>query len=1301
MHIHSTRGIPKGKTTGLLHTKRAGSLCIMLIVWFHACIIITTSASTEQNPKPIRLCGIPIPVLGVKNFQKSAGTNSASHLLVQFKHSISPSERKQLEHSGISFQYYIYPNAYLIYAKDNAWQELGNSPLVIGTASIPAKAKIDPQLRTLSSDQNRVAKETASNDTAAAIRIDFFPDIPFETAREVLAGHSVILSATQNAFDYAQTLENISLPADKIQQLAEEDSIRLISKIEPIPQPQNYNAQLTSRIDEIHPGGLSDYNLDGSGVTVGIWESGGVRVSHEQLVGRAVQVDTDSSPSAHGTHVAGTIAANGSGNPAAEGMAPNVSLLCWNLGSDLQEMYENAYRIDVSNHSYGLSIDSEVSANNSLDNLHKDLASPGPDSNHWGIYTARSESYDQIVYEQNIIAVVAAGNYYGTNGSSSTTKIGADFSAAQNLDNVRYNSLSTLGSVKNTISVGAVDDLINKSTNPQDILIADFSGWGPTDDGRIKPDIVANGVKLLSLSHEDDNAYSTLSGTSTSAPVVTGAAACLVQQFRNYFGGANPSMATMKSLLIHTAMEAGPDPGPDYQFGWGLLNARAAADFIRSHGNGGSDIEIDSYSESVREYNTVYSGQGPIKITIVWTDASGYPVLDKSDETTLNLVNDLDLILIGPDGTRHYPWTLDPENPSSPPKTDRENYRDNVEQIVLPSPLPGSYIVQVSGQVNLGQQQAFTLCCTGLNLHEEKPELLILSPFGDGTVSGAEPLRVSAKSTAGLTAMDILIDDEIFDDPVTPALDGEIRFDPPVYSTIQSAIWDTANTPFGTHSITITITDTAGETYQKQIRVLVDNSAQVIPIAVDAPPVDGRIWPKYDKDFYSFQVPDPGFYKIETLAYEQNTDFDTVITLYGPGGESDQIATDDDNGEWTFSKIIKPLVPGFTYTVKVEGCQNNTGAYRIRVDHTEEPEAIQPVPIQPDGTDIHANMEDPGIEHWYSFQAPYFGIYTIQVAPYPSNARLRAEISLFDSRDPYTPLLSSGNQSQLEAALYAGDVLWIRIRETSKTAKSYTITVSTTSTTSMMPLSPDGNPVEIRVIPGQAAWCLLTPITSGAYFFHLKNKSRSLISQEFETYKYSWPDLRYLAGSDSNTIILPLEARERCIVALHVERPTTYTLLSHPYEIKSQLVFTRYFSLQRYNPGETVTVTILINAIGDMAFNSIAGKNIHIQETLPHGWVPKITSSYSQKYDSELDLFDMQYSTLQSISNSHYIDAYSSKFTYQVVPPADATETALFSGTFEYDLNYGTETETLLGTFKETIGGSTSLLNRYSPDNTN
>jgi len=284
-----------------------------------------------------------------------------------------------------------------------------------------------------------------------------------------------------------------------------------------------------------------------------------------------------------------------------------------------------------------------------------------------------------------------------------------------------YRTIVPEAATKNGIVVGAVDE--NKQ-------MTSFSGWGPTDMGRIKPDVVANGDSLsglLSVSGDYLPAEKG-NGTSFSAPSVTGTAVLLVQHFQNLWAkpesvlkkttqSKKPLSATIKALLIHTAEDLG-NHGPDYQFGWGLVDAKAAADFLTAANQPGSDKSLREtvYRQEEQTIPVISDGEKPLKVTIAWTDKPGK-----------NLINDLDLWVIetsvNGDKTPRYPWNLAPNKPAEHATRNRKNKFDNVEQVLIENPKKdATYTIHVGGRSD--SQNYFLLIEGGKKLSVGKTSCL-------------------------------------------------------------------------------------------------------------------------------------------------------------------------------------------------------------------------------------------------------------------------------------------------------------------------------------------------------------------------------------------------------------------------------------------------------------------------------------------------------------------------------------------------------------------------------------------------
>lgn len=456
--------------------------------------------------------------------------------------------------------------------------------------------------------------------------------------------------------------------------------------------------------------------LTGSGITLGIWDGGKVRTTHQEFGSRATQKDAATSFSSHATHVAGTMVASGVVS-SAKGMSPAATLHAYDWNSDLTEMANAASGgLLLSNHSYGYITGWAYSSSAGAWRWYGDVNISTTEDYKFGFYSDYSKDVDNIAFNAPYYLICkAAGNDRNDNHSGSHQyNDGTNWvtSTAFRKKDGDYDCIEGGGIAKNVLTVGAVNDISNGYSQPSDVVQTSFSSWGPTDDGRIKPDLVANGSSLYSTDSGSDSDYGSKSGTSMATPSVTGSLGLLQQHYKaknNSFMRA----ATLKALVIHTADEAGNANGPDYQNGWGLMNTKKAADVITNR-NVSAKIEEETLNNNATySIQVTATGNEPLVATIVWTDAAGTPVAPALDPTNRMLVNDLDLRVSG-NGSNYLPWVLNPANPSAAATTG-DNDRDNVENIVIANPSAGTYTITVThkGSLNAGNQ-AFSIVVTGI-----------------------------------------------------------------------------------------------------------------------------------------------------------------------------------------------------------------------------------------------------------------------------------------------------------------------------------------------------------------------------------------------------------------------------------------------------------------------------------------------------------------------------------------------------------------------------------------------------------
>ena len=500
----------------------------------------------------------------------------------------------------------------------------------------------------------------------------------------------------------------------------------------------NVAAAISTRANYLNTGGGLGLDLNGDGLTAYVWDGGHARVTHQEYDGAGGnnRVSIGDSPlnlNFHAAHVTGTIVASGV-QANAKGMAWQANTISYDWNNDTGEVTtatlsgtNNNFGVLISNHSYGFG-------------MRDQNGNPQLPAWFFGRYFDTARDWDQVMYDAPYYLMVGSAGNDGTDNTANSAPLNG---------NALYDKLSGFKVAKNNLVVASGDDAViaadgslisvrrSVTNNPPN----SFSSEGPTDDFRIKPDILGNGTNLTSTYESSNTAYGTISGTSMASPNVAGTL-LLIQEYYYDLYSTYMLSATLRGLALHTADDVTPSNtdnaislalvGPDATTGWGLLNAKKAAETIAEFNAGGDAIIEERTLNNGSSYamDILANGTEPLQVSITWTDPAG-PVLTSTTPniTTPVLVNDLDARLTQAANT-FYPWRLTSVNTNA---NNTENNVDNIERIDIANP-SGIYTLNIDhdGSLSSGSQD-YTIIVTGGRLAPTGAEIAFTS------ISGSAP----------------------------------------------------------------------------------------------------------------------------------------------------------------------------------------------------------------------------------------------------------------------------------------------------------------------------------------------------------------------------------------------------------------------------------------------------------------------------------------------------------------------------------------------------------------------------------
>lgn len=479
---------------------------------------------------------------------------------------------------------------------------------------------------------------------------------------------------------------NAVLPISELGNISELAFIQFITPIDAPGEPENFKGRNSHRIGaltQFHTG-LSK-ELNGEGMNVMLQDDGviGPHIDYEGRIGaQFITINRGD----HGDHTGGTIMGAGNLEPRYMGMAPASQLWVYGAayegypGFDSIYSHYNKHDIRITSTSYSNGVNAG--------------------------YTALAQKLDdQVERMADLTHVFSAGNSRSASSNGWYTITGGHKVA------------------KNVITVANLDYLDNDATS---------SSQGPTQDGRIKPDIGAVGSNVMSTSNP--NLYVPKSGTSMSCPGVAGTVTVLYQAFKELNSSTTPNSALMKGIVCNTADDIGRK-GPDFTNGFGRINALKAYDAIKN-----KTYFKGSVSTGASQNYTINVGANDrlLKVMLVWIDPQG------TAGSSRPLINDVDLEVSTGFLPPSKPLILDPSNPVLLAQEGRDSI-NNIEQVVVENPTAGAYNIKVTGKlVAKGPQEFYVVYII------ENDDIVVEYPVGGETLVPIEK-EVIRWSDAGNT----------------------------------------------------------------------------------------------------------------------------------------------------------------------------------------------------------------------------------------------------------------------------------------------------------------------------------------------------------------------------------------------------------------------------------------------------------------------------------------------------------------------------------------------------------------------
>jgi PKD repeat protein len=511
-------------------------------------------------------------------------------------------------------------------------------------------------------------------------------DLRIQYQKSISAARAFSLASAIGAVENVQEqgrIVFIRVDEKEIQNIASLPWVFFIEPIAPPSVPDDTRGRSLHRSDAINRlDFLPGRHYDGSGTAAALADDGVVG-PHIDFQGRITNHSTNAPGGTHGDMTGGILAGAGNLNPTMTGMATGTQLHVFDIGG-----YPQIVNAVTNNATLGTVVSSTSYSQGCNE------------------YTVDTQFGDQTTRDNpHLLFVFSAGNNAAAD---------CNYGAGAGWGNITGGYKQG----KNVIAVANLDALEVRDNT---------SSRGPASDGRIKPDISANGRDQNSTN--TNNTYQVGGGTSAACPGIAGISCQLIQAYKEINNASDAPTALIKACLLNSAEDIG-NPGPDFTYGYGRVNALRALQTIED-----GRYFAGSVSQGATNTHTINvpANVTELRVMVYWHDEGGSP------GASVSLVNDIDVTVTDPSSVNWYPWVLDP-TPTVAALTSNAvrgpDHLNNMEQITIENPASGTYTVNVDGfAIPAGPQEYF------LVYEFRKDEITVTYPAGgEGFVPGEQEL---------------------------------------------------------------------------------------------------------------------------------------------------------------------------------------------------------------------------------------------------------------------------------------------------------------------------------------------------------------------------------------------------------------------------------------------------------------------------------------------------------------------------------------------------------------------------------